>query len=746
MATPERRTPDTIPLTGQPLTPEPHKPALAPHSSAPPLALTATPDALSLMKALRRRWFLAGALGILAAALVGGAAWMLLPARFTAFSLLQVSSKPTPYMERPGNAQDFTIVLKTTAARLKSRDVLMRTLSQDQVRHLSIIKKHPDTLSTLTWMEENLKIDIQDGSELMTVSLTGEDPDDLQVIVNNMVKSFMTIIGNEDKKRGQDRLEKTKFLYENAKEKLAEKVNQKDSLLKSSGVKDPWAMMNLLQNIQSELRQAQTDWSHFRFDLERRQAQQGNLQATKKNLAKLVAKDVPLKETLEYDISLRKDIHQVEQIEKLLERYETNGTPATDFHYRQAKADHTAIKKRADERVLLAKTEMVERLRKKQEVDVDGTMATLQSEIGPLEKFVAETRERAETLTKELERINISSKKYDLLDSEIQQEQKNADRLFEVFKEAQMQENVEPRVTPIGEAELQNRDAKKRIIMLILAPFAAFFALVFAVAWWEFAARRIHEPDEVVAGLAMRVVGAVPELPDPRRLRNPDPQAEELLRHNLIESIDAIRTMLLRNAAAENLRVVMVTSAVDGEGKTSLASNLAMSLARAGRKTLLIDCDLRRPAAHQLFEQPLQPGFSEVMLNEVDLPDAVRPTPTDPNLFLLTAGLWDRNVVQELAKTGITSIFEKLRDEFDFILVDSHPVLAATDSLLIAQHVDAVIVSLMRDVSQMHNVHTACQQLTNLGVRVFGAVVSGMPVKSFGKAYQPAQKEATATV
>jgi len=194
------------------------------------------------------------------------------------------------------------------------------------------------------------------------------------------------------------------------------------------------------------------------------------------------------------------------------------------------------------------------------------------------------------------------------------------------------------------------------------------------------------------------------------------------------------------------LRVVMVTSAVESEGKTSLASNLAMSLARAGRKTLLIDCDLRRPAAHQLFEQPLQPGFSEVVLHEVELPDAVRVTTADPNLFLLTAGLWDRNVLQELAKSGMTSIFEKLRDEFDFIIVDSHPVLAATDSLLLGQHVDAVLVSLMRDVSQMHNVHSACQQLSALGIRVFGAVVSGMPSSTFGKSYQPVQSEVTQAV
>jgi capsular exopolysaccharide synthesis family protein len=161
-----------------------------------------------------------------------------------------------------------------------------------------------------------------------------------------------------------------------------------------------------------------------------------------------------------------------------------------------------------------------------------------------------------------------------------------------------------------------------------------------------------------------------------------------------------------------------------------------MSLARAGRKTLLIDCDLRRPSAHQLFEQTLQPGFSEVVLREVEIPDAIRPTTTDANLFLLPAGHWDREVIQELAKNGITGIFEKLRAEFDFIVVDSHPVLPATDSLLIGQQVDAVILSLMRDVSQVHHVHTAYQQLSTLGIRVFGAVVNGVPVKDYGKGYQ----------
>lgn len=711
---------------------------LVPANPALP-ALSSSPDAMSLLKALRRRWLAAILMGVLLAGVVGAAAWLLLPARFTAFALLQVSSKPTPFMERVGNREEFAIVMKTTAARLKSRDVLMRTLSQDQVRHLRLIKKHPDTLSTLTWLEEFLKIEIQDNSELLTVSLTGEEPSDLQAIVNSMVKSFMTIVGNEDKSRRKDRLEKTRILYENAKEKLAEKVNAKDALLKSAGVKDPWAMMNLVQNTQAELRHSQADFLRHRLELERKAGMLANYQAAKKNLEKVLAKDVTQKDLLDFDPNIRKEIDQVDRLEKFIERMIKEGHPPTDPTLVQTKANLKTQQQKVDEREQQIRAEIVQKFRAKQEGDLENAMANLQSDIVPLEKFVAETRERIDTLTKDLDKVSLSNKRYDLLDSEIVQEQKNTDRLFDVYKQAQMDEEAEPRVTLIGEAELQNRDTKKRLLMQILAPIAAFIFALLAVAWWEFSARRIHEADEVVAGLAMRVVGSVPELPDPKRLRaKADPQAEEIVRHNLIESIDAIRTMLLRNADAEKLRVVMVTSAVAGEGKTTLASNLAMSLARAGRKTLLMDCDLRRPSAHQLFEQTMQPGFSEVVLNEVELPDAVRATNVDPHLFLLPAGQWDREVVQELAKTGMVSIFEKLRDEFDFIIVDSHPVLAATDSLLIGQHVDAVLVSLLRDVSQMHNVHTACQQFASLGIRVFGAVVNGVPAKSFGRAYQPA--------
>src|SRR5205085_3116182 len=153
----------------------------------------------------------------------------------------------------------------------------------------------------------------------------------------------------------------------------------------------------------------------------------------------------------------------------------------------------------------------------------------------------------------------------------------------------------------------------------------------------------------------------------------------------LTEAVDAVRTFLLR-ALGDGPHVVLVTSAVQGEGKTSLASQLAASLARAWRKTLLIDGALRKPAAHQLFDLPGEPGFSEVLRNEIEPSDVIKPTSVG-RLWLMPAGQWDPHAQQALAQDGVATLFEQLKEEFDLIIVDSCPVLPVTDTLLLGQHV-----------------------------------------------------------
>jgi capsular exopolysaccharide synthesis family protein len=169
---------------------------------------------------------------------------------------------------------------------------------------------------------------------------------------------------------------------------------------------------------------------------------------------------------------------------------------------------------------------------------------------------------------------------------------------------------------------------------------------------------------------------------------------------------------------------VLVTSAVPGEGKTSLASQLAASMARAWRKTLLIDGDLRKPAAHQLFELPGEPGLSEVLRGEVDPNDVIKATSVG-RLWLMPAGQWDPHAQQALAQDGVGKLFDQMKEEYELIVVDSCPVLPVADTLLLGQHVDTVLLSVLKGTSSLPTIYAARQRLAALDIPVLGAVFAG---------------------
>jgi capsular exopolysaccharide synthesis family protein len=193
--------------------------------------------------------------------------------------------------------------------------------------------------------------------------------------------------------------------------------------------------------------------------------------------------------------------------------------------------------------------------------------------------------------------------------------------------------------------------------------------------------------------------------------------------------------MLLHTTRSQSMQVVMVTSATQGEGKTSLASQLATSMASAGMRTLIVDCDLRNPSVHKLFDLGLSAGVSEVLCQEADVSDAVQPTAV-PNLWVIAAGQCSHRVINALAQGHpLETLFNRLRGQFDFIIVDSCPVLPVADALLIGQHVDGVLFSIMQDVSQLPKVQTASEKLALLNIPLVGAVVNGIRQNTYSYGY-----------
>ena len=324
-------------------------------------------------------------------------------------------------------------------------------------------------------------------------------------------------------------------------------------------------------------------------------------------------------------------------------------------------------------------------------------------------------------LDTEMKSLNTKSMDFHWLEDEINLSAETAKTVGTEVQSMSVELKAPPRIRLVEKAKAPTlSDPMRRYKFTAAAAIGSLGAFLGLLSFLEFRTRRIDSADEVVVGLGLRLVGSLPALARAHR------GGGELVQQRLlIESIDAIRTMLLSASRFEALRLIMVTSALKGEGKTSLASHLATSLARAGRKTLLIDCDLRNPSAAKIFDAPQCPGVCEFLREETTLDETIWQSPVS-SLFLIPAGRCDPATIDLLGQDRLHELFLTLRDRYDFVIVDTAPVLLVTDSLIISQHVDTVIFSILREVSQIPPVHAAYERLASLGVRIFGAVVSGV--------------------
>src|SRR5262249_36063949 len=143
-----------------------------------------------------------------------------------------------------------------------------------------------------------------------------------------------------------------------------------------------------------------------------------------------------------------------------------------------------------------------------------------------------------------------------------------------------------------------------------------------------------------------------------------------------------------------------------------------------GRRTLLIDGDLRNPGLHRFFNLPNAPGLSDALLATAAVEETIRETALT-GLCVLPAGRSDNAAAPAIALENLGILLKELRDQYELVLIDSPPVLAVADALLIGQQVDGAILSTLHDFSQLSKVHAACERLTQLEIRVFGAVLNG---------------------
>ena len=190
------------------------------------------------------------------------------------------------------------------------------------------------------------------------------------------------------------------------------------------------------------------------------------------------------------------------------------------------------------------------------------------------------------------------------------------------------------------------------------------------------------------------------------------------------ESYRTLRTNIQYSSFDKEYKIIVVTSSDPGEGKSTTAGNLALSMAQDDKKVILIDCDLRKPSLHKKFKVSNLVGLSDVIIGKTDLVKAVHKY--SKNLVLLTSGKIPPNPSEMLSSKIMESLLETLRESFDYIILDTPPVQAVTDSQILSTKADGTILVVRAEKTKRESVQNAVNLLKKVNANIIGIVLNGV--------------------
>ncbi|MCR9293751.1 MAG: polysaccharide biosynthesis tyrosine autokinase [bacterium] len=237
-------------------------------------------------------------------------------------------------------------------------------------------------------------------------------------------------------------------------------------------------------------------------------------------------------------------------------------------------------------------------------------------------------------------------------------------------------------------------------------------------------------PEEISSALGLPILGHVPQMlldNKAARDRNVDPAICTIngSMKDANEAYRAIRTSVYFSESGAANRVIQITSPSPGDGKSTLAANLAVSIAQSGRSVLLIDADMRRPRIAKLFGLESSTGLGEVILGKATLEEALAQSPVKM-LSLLASNKQVRNPSELLSHQHFQDVLDTVRESYDYVIVDTPPVLAVADACAVAARVDGVLLTIRLRRDSKPAATQAGNALGSVGSRVLGVVVNGV--------------------
>ncbi|NBW95744.1 MAG: hypothetical protein EBR28_03195 [Planctomycetia bacterium] len=668
----------------------------------------------------RRRWLPAVALGTLLCAGAGLATWFLMPRGYEAVAWLRIRDKGGMLGGQGRDNSEYEAYRKTQVALIKSPFVMTSALRRPGIADLGLIREQNE--DPVGWLTRSIQVTAPMESEVVQVRLRGKSAVDVAKLVNAVTGCYLEDIVNKERTEALGRRDALEKKY---KENVADMREQRETfntLARSLGTGNSAEvltqralLLDHLGTLRAQLAQTQRDLTAIDAELAIIDAKtRGDIAQQDALPDEMVdAALVRDPQILEFDAKL------AGLDESIVMQEQRSARGSNDPAVKRLRAQREQIVQRIAKRREDLKPQIVAQLamdaagRRSGQVAESPVVLKMRREI--LSQTLAETSREFDKVTKEVTELGKANADLEHRRSEIEQLQRVTDQIGIQLETTSLDLSMPSRVTLIEEAGVPEGDDRLfRILVTTLASLAGLVLGGGSVVLLEYLRDRLSSPDEVSRRLGVRVLGTLPLIRRSRR------RAADGL---MAESVDGIRAVLAQSGR-EAPRVILVTSAVEHEGKTTFAAQLAASLARSDRRTLLLDGDLRHPNVHLALELDLGRGLAELLRGEIGPDDAVQPTSID-GLFAVTGGTCDYAAVTALSRPDLAKAIRGYRDSFDSVVIDAGPTLAFADALLLGQQADMAIVASMRDESRLPLIDAALDRLRSAGVRVLGIVVNG---------------------
>ncbi len=707
-------------------------------------------------------------LAIVIASALGCLYYLRAPQTYESTTEILISTKRLPGLnEEDEDRPIYENTIETHALLIRS-PLIIKQAAQDY--KLAVLPTLVDEESPITAIIENLTVTIlEENTSILGVSYTGSDPEDCQRVVAAIAGSYDKFLSDRSKTVGTDTL----TLIENASEILKGDLHNKSQQYKEFQKRAPLLWKDGVGVNMHHERQARIE-----------EARSGLIVQKEQLVAQIESIErVALQGGRSFEAAYYKAVHElnpeeedadwrsfrIAEYEDYAERHVVRSyVDSLTSHYidlliqeasmreeyGDAHQELTAVVKNKDlVNELLQKAVAKEQsplnknlesikdpeLRKQEYVDI--YVETMRAELESLDRQIERLTERFASEQNEANIIQTSLAEYQQIRGDKERTEKLYDAVVAQLDEIHLlTEHGGDTMEIVAEAELGVQIAPNLLRVLIASLFLGSFAGC-GLAWFvDRAEDTFRSLDEIRHTLGVPVVGHIPLIKRSQQvISDAYPEFAPIMctihqeSSHLSEAFRGVRTSLYFSTSGQDCKVIQITSPVPGDGKSTIVANLAVAIAKSGKSVLVLDADFRRPNLPKLLgvSGKSTPGLAAVVSGKGDPVDATLETAID-NLYVMPAGKRPHNPSELLSTVEFKQLLDVVRERYDFVLIDTPPILAVTDPCAVAARVDGVMLAIrMRKGVQIAAVR-ASEMLESIDANVLGVIVNGVDNNNLG--------------